>query len=331
MYRFEADKSASDKNVLGMRIGVKKIYGIIRAVILLAICMLSFVVCASCKSGDKDTNSYAVYYKSSSGYKLVEVMYEAAAASRSELAAELIEQMNVNQKQSDISVVKPPYVVYEKVEVNDKIANIYFSKGYNDMDNVTEVLYRAALVKTVTQIEGIKYVQIYVGNSAATYSNGIPLGLVSAEDFVDDEDEALISVEWKEINLYYANKLGDKLVKKQETIAYSKNVSLEKMVMEKLIKGPSDDNMSATLPANLKLLSITVNEGVCYVNLDSAFLTEMVNVSNEIPIYSIANSLCSLTGINSVRIMINGDTAKTFRESISLDDNFKFKSSLIEY
>lgn len=290
---------------------------------------LLLTACDEKNAANSGESEYKIYYKNASGDKLVEVEYNAESTGKLELVRELIEQLHKRQKQSDIVVAKPEYVRYDRVELKNNIANVFFDKGYNDMDNAQEVMYRAALVKTITQVSGIEYVQVYVENTAAQYSNGTPIGLISASDFVDDSDEAVVSVEWKEISLYYTDKLGDKLIKKQETIAYSKNVSLEKMVMEKLIKGPSDAGLAATLPSNLKLLNITVNDGVCYVNLDSVFLTEMVNVSNEIPIYSIVNSLCSLSGINSVRIMINGDTSKTFRESISLDNNFKFNRDLI--
>lgn len=48
--------------------------------------------------------------------------------------------------------------------------------------------------------------------------------------------------------LYYSNKMGDKLVKKVESVAYSKNTSLERIIVEQLIKGPGDSTMNSTLP-----------------------------------------------------------------------------------
>lgn len=70
---------------------------------------------------------------------------------------------------------------------------------------------------------------------------------------------------------YYSNKMGDKLVKKVESVAYSKNTSLERIIVEQLIKGPGDSTMNSTLPSDLKLLSISVSDGICYVNLSSHF------------------------------------------------------------
>ena len=69
---------------------------------------------------------------------------------------------------------------------------------------------------------------------------------------------------------------------------------------------------------------------MCYVNLSSAFINEMVNVSNEIPIYSIVNTLCDQGNIDSVKIMINGDSSKSYREVISLENTFSFNSDIVE-
>jgi germination protein M len=137
-------------------------------------------------------------------------------------------------------------------------------------------------------------------------------------------------VEWKTVTLYFANKLGTQLVTKNETIAVGKSTSLERILVETLIKGTSDQTMTSTLPSDLKVLSVSVSDGVCYVNLSSVFITEMVNVSSEIPIYSIVNTLCALDNIDSVKIMINGDSTRSYRESISLETTFSFNKELVE-
>lgn len=303
----------------------------LKRALLTVLTILFVILSAGCKKEQQESEGYNIYFVNTAGDKLVSFQYQTETSDPVTLIYELLEQMDQRQNQRDAEVLKPDNVNIENLEISNSMANIYFSKEYNDMESVRELLYRAGVVKMLTQINEIKYVQFYVENSPAQYADGTMIGIMESSDFVDDSNERVGSVEWKEINLYYANKLGDKLVRKKETIAYSKNVSLEKMVVERLIKGPSDTDMTATLPADLKLLSISVSDGVCYVNLDSAFLTEMVNVSNELPVYSIVNSLCELGSVRSVRIMINGDTTKTFRESISLDSNFKYNRDLVAY
>ncbi len=282
---------------------------------------------AGCSKSEE--TGYDIFYKNGAGNQLVTVKYESETKNTLKLARELIDQMQEMQKKSKYICLMPEYVAVENVTLESDVVSVYFNKGYNDMPDDAELLLRAGLVKTITQIPEVRYVQIYVENVVAQYSDGKSMWLLEADDFVDDSVGGMASIEWREVDLYYANSLGDKLVRKRQKIAYSKNVSLEKVVMERLISGPSDNDSEATLPVNLKLLSISVVEGVCYVNLDSSFLNEMVNVSSELPVYSIVNTLCSLKGIDSVQIMINGDTTKAYRDTVPLDSNLQFNYDIV--
>lgn len=302
----------------------KRLKSILCIILILAVSILGIVGCSK-----KEETGYDIFYKNGAGNQLISVKYESGTKNTLELVRELIDRMNAIQKKSKYICLMPEYVVVENVTLETDIVSVYFNKGYNDMPDDAELLLRAGLVKTITQIPEVRYVQIYVEDVVAQYSDGKNMLLLEADDFVDDSVGGMASIEWREVDLYYANSLGDKLVRKRQKIAYSKNVSLEKVVMERLISGPSDNDSEPTLPSNLKLLSISVIDGVCYVNLDSSFLTEMVNVSSELPVYSIVNTLCSLKGIDYVQIMINGDTTKAYRDTVSLDSNLQFNRDII--
>ena len=185
-------------------------------------------------------------------------------------------------------------------------------------------------MKSICQVEGIDYVKFVVGANEAVYEDGTAVGLMNEESFANDSTDQLGNIEWRNINLYFANKVGDRLIKDEVSVAYGKNISLEKVIVEKLIKGPSKTGEYATLPADMKLLNISVNNKTCYVNLSSEFSTEMVNVSAMIPVYSIVNSLCELDTIDNVKILINGNSTKAFRESVNLDTTLNFNAELIQ-
>lgn len=308
---------------------MKKNLGLKMAVVLLL--LVSIVSMQACGRKKNKGAGYQVYFTNSQINKLVEVSYSSETEDTVALLQELITKMNTRQKQEDCEVIKPENVVFEKVMLDDtqpEVACVYFSKEYNDLDSARRLLLNAALVKALTQVDTVQYVQIYVDNAPAEYADGTPIGMLAQQDFVDDFNEAVGNVEWKTLTLYYADKLGDKLTPTEVAVAYNKNVSLEKVVVERLIKGPADNTL-ATLPPDMKLLNVTVKNRECYVNLNTLFLTEMVNVSNEIPVYSIVNSLCALDTVDSVRILINGDSNKTFRESISLNNAFTFNDELV--
>lgn len=113
-------------------------------------------------------------------------------------------------------------------------------------------------------------------------------------------------------------------------LAYNKNMPIERMVVQRLISGPTTQDTYSTLPEAVKLLGVSVVDKVCYVNLSEEFADELVNVASEVEIYSIVNSLCSLDNIESVKIFINGDYSSTFKDNISLDRFYKFNQSLVE-
>lgn len=304
---------------------VKKIE---RVAVFVFLCMLPLMLIGC---GTEKKSGYVVYYMNDAQNQLVEEYIDIdESLSKEDMANMFIEKMNEAQKQDDYNVIKPENIQITDCNINGSVVNIYFSKEYNEINNAREILLRAAMVNTMIQIPDIQYVKFFVDGKDATYDDGTIIGLMGKDDFVYDSNEIFESVEWKNIKIYYANKLGDKLIEKTEQVAYSKNVSLEKVVLQKLINGADNINEFSTVPKDLKLLGVSTSNGVCYVNLSSVFLTEMVNVSGEVSLYSIVNSLCGLDNIDSVKILINGNSSKTFRENINLENEYVFNESLIE-
>jgi len=300
-----------------------------RKKIFVMIFTLLIILClAGCKKSSY-TYTYNVYYTNSDVDKLVSVSYGTNQNDLNSSIEELLDRMNTVQKSDDVVVIKKDYVSIERYEMSDNIANIYFNQQYYNMDATRQALYRGAVVETLTQIEGVEYVMFYVDEIPAVYLDGTAIGMMSASDFIDANDNNVSNLQWSELILYFANAKGDKLVKENFSVAYSRNVSIERAVVEQLIKGPDITTNGMTLPVNLKLLNISVKDGICYVNLDSSFLTEIVNVSSTIPIYSIVNSLCELSNVDKVQFLINGDSKKVYRESISLDAPFEMKADII--
>ena len=73
----------------------------------------------------------------------------------------------------------------------------------------------------------------------------------------------------------------------------------------------------------MKLLNVSVSENVCYVNFDSNFLNNSLEVKELIPIYSIVNSLCAISSGNKVQLTVNGSSDVMFRDVISLNTQFE--------
>ena len=117
--------------------------------------------------------------------------------------------------------------------------------------------------------------------------------------------------------------LGALLQEEKREVMRNSNTSLERLIVEQLIEGPQELGHYATLPSDVKLLNVSVNDSVCSINLDSAFLNNALDVAAYIPIYSIVDSLAELSTVSRVQIRINGSQDDVFRDQIPLSTVFE--------
>ena len=141
-------------------------------------------------------------------------------------------------------------------------------------------------------------------------------------DFVDSIRD-VNSFERTELTLYFANEAGDQLVEEKREVMQNSNTSLERLIVEQLIEGPQELGHYATIPSDVKLLNVSVNDSVCSINLDAAFLNSTLDVAAYIPIYSIVDSLAELSTVSRVQIRINGSQDDVFRDQIPLSTVFE--------
>jgi germination protein M len=113
-------------------------------------------------------------------------------------------------------------------------------------------------------------------------------------------------------------------------LEYNANVAVEKVVVEQLIAGPTEEGFYPTIPKDTKVMSVTTKDGVCYVNLDTGFTGQGYDVLGAVTIYSIVNSLTELPGISSVQLLVNGETNITYKDKISLETTFQRNVEMIE-
>ncbi|MBP5298906.1 MAG: GerMN domain-containing protein [Lachnospiraceae bacterium] len=248
------------------------------------------------------------------------------------LVEEIIYELGVVPEDlSYIPVMNQGFVV-DSFEVKEGKLTLSLSSKYTELEPGVEVLTRAALVKTLTQLDGINYVMFQVNGVALMDALGNPVGVLSSDSFVDNQGTQINPMEETKLRLYFTDEEGTGLVGVTRTLTYNTNMSLEKLVIEQLILGPSPEvtEVFPTINPETKVLNVTVKDGICYVNFNSAFLTQPYSVSAEATIYSIVNSLSELTGVNKVQISIEGDSSVIYKETISLTTPFERNLDLVK-
>ncbi len=293
---------------------------------VLSVCVFITVSLTGCRASSSK-NQFTIYYVNQERTALAE--YKTKLDESADAQA-LVNEMDKARKKSTFIPARPAYVKVDHVQTDGQNVYIYYTDTYKSMDNATEVLYRAAVVKTLTQLPEVDHVMFYVDGAPATYADGTVIGMMSADDFVEASGSNSADIQSADIKLYFANAKGDKLIPMDMNVTYNKNVPIERVVVEQLINGPGISGYYRTLPANVKLLGISVTDGTCYVNLDSTFIDGMVNAAEMVPVYSIVNSLCDIPQIDRVQILINGESNRMYRESISLETKFTNNEDIVQ-
>ena len=290
-------------------------------ILLLAIPLLM----AGCRKQQQvDESGYRIWYINQDENK------ELQSKNEEGLLREMMEVMRETPTDDELKPVIPEDVELLDFDFEHNQLYLDFSPEYKKMPKVYEVLCRAAIVRTLGQIDGVEYVDFQVNGEPLTDLEGKEIGLMNEDQFIENAGEEINAYKTADLTLYFSNKAGDKLVEQRVAMEYNSNISLEKLIVEQLIAGPPFEGAYPTIPSETKLLNISIKDNICYVNLDEGFLGTGYNVIESIPVYSIVNSLIENTDAQKVQISINGETNRMFRESINFDTIFEKNEGLIE-
>lgn len=297
-----------------------------RIVLFFALICFAFLLVA-CRDEKENTSEYVIYYENPDGMKLVSKGFEPKGKTQTEILEEMMQELKENASNEFVSVF-PKDLAISKYDWKEQQLTLYFSSDYENLTSVQEVLLRAGVVKTLTQLKDVQYVAFVVNEVPLADSSGNPVGLMSADTFVENEPE---KYQEAELTLYFANEAGDKLVEVKREVHYHGTTSMERLIVEQLIKGPEEEEKcKATISSETKIQNVVFEDGICYVNLNEGFLKVDNDVTAQVTVYSLVNSLTEMTGVNKVQIQINGKTTKTFRDIISLEGNLERNLDLIE-
>ena len=300
----------------------------------LLLCLLSVVSCGNEETMEK-SRVYNIYVMNKDETKLSANEYAAVGESREEIIEELLDQLTATPERMEYKAPLSGNFELLGYSLEEGQLVLNFDERYKALPPTTEVLVRAAAVRTLTQVKGVDYVSFQVRSNPLLDTSGNVIGSMSADMFIDNTESEMNSRERVKIRLYFANAQGDKLIETNRTLEYSRystNISMERLVVEQLIGGPSEqvkDKVYPTMNPETRVVGVTVKDGTCYVNLNENFLTQIYNVSSDVVIYSIVNSLVELPNVSRVQIAVNGDSNVMFRDSASLSVTYERNLDLI--
>lgn len=299
--------------------------------VLLTLVLLSGMT--GCAREEKEDSGLLLYYLNEDLSSLNTLSYlmedgkSKADLSPQEMADDMLEQLATPS--GDVRSIAPiQNFTVTGTTLRNGTLTVFLSSDYEELETVREILTRAALVNTLCQIDGVDSVSFLCGDHPLTNEDGSVVTAMNSDMFIFNSGKEIMNYEKVRLHLYFANEDGDQLVDTYRNVVYNSNISMERLVVEQVLKGPNSDVVFPTLNPAAKVLSVTTRDGVCYVNLDQAFLTEPYGVTSQVAIYSLVNSLTELSSVSAVQITIEGKTGKAFMDS-SLSSAFERNLSVV--
>ncbi|MCX4323329.1 MAG: GerMN domain-containing protein [Lachnospiraceae bacterium] len=295
--------------------------------------IMGMLFCTACgnRQQAQEGVSYKIYYVNNEETKIVEREYVSATTDGGLLLEELLGQLAHISEKMEYETLLEKEISVEGHTLDNGLLTLDFDESYKNLRGTREILARASIVRTLTQIPGVERMAFTVMGEQLTDAVGAAVGVMAADTFIENAGNEINAYEKVDLKLYFANESGDSLVEEnRRNVVYNSNISLEKLVVEKLVEGPMTEGAYPTINPTTKIVSVTVKDGTCYVNLNNDFLNQPYNVASDVTIYSITNSLAELSNVNRVQIAVNGESNISYRENMSLNNVFERNLDILD-
>ena len=252
-----------------------------------AVLMAGLLLLTACgnRQQEQEGTAYKIYYVNNEETKIVEREYVSGTTDGRLLMEELLEQLTHISEKMDYETLLGKEISVEGHTLDNGLLTLDFGESYHNLKGTREILVRASIVRTLTQIPDVERMAFTVRGEQLTDAAGAAVGVMAADTFIENAGNEINAYEKVDLKLYFANETGDSLVEEnRRNVVYNSNISLEKLVVEKLVEGPTTEGAYPTVNPTTKIVSVNVKDGTCYVDLNNDFLSQPYNVASDVTI-----------------------------------------------
>ena len=292
-----------------------------KAVLTLAALILLIAGCGA-NSGQQ---GYLIFSLQQDARKLLESTCYLSSddISDEEWVAEMTRKLNEGENVPAGAIpLLPDGVKIQNAKTESGNITVDLEKGYYDQSVALQLMIRAGLAKTLTQIDSIHAMFLTIDGKPAVDTSGNELPSMRSNTFVDENSDGINNYRSTQMTLYFANEAGDGLVAETKTAYYSVNTPIEQAVLNELITGPTTPGAFRTLAPDVNVLNVTIQDDICYVNFDESFQNSVFELDPKLQIDSMVESLASVCSVEQVAFSVNGSSSLMYKDQISLDQIF---------
>jgi len=273
--------------------------------LLIPFCLL--LLLTSCEGNTQSTggeeSSFAVYFSNRKPYTDgVAIAGEDHKLPGAEDSVEELIALLLGTPDSDelISPV-PSEVSLTAWSLQDGVLNVEFSEGYGGLSGIDLTIADYCITLTLCQLDEVRSVVISVE------SDLIPSRYYKA---LRSSDVLLSALEdapaFVAVALYFPT--ADELSIEYRDVLTGGGMTRSESVVKALMEGPRGDGLQSLMPEDAVLRSTLVENGVCYVNFSASFGEAPIAAAPEgaLLLYSIVDTLCNLSGVDEVQLLIEG-------------------------
>lgn len=278
-------------------------------------------------------NQIYVFFVNTDKTDVFPIAYTLEDGETADVVRDIIQYMMYENGTVDYHTPIPAGITYLHTEYDDvqDSVKISFNILYDSVNAESLMFFKTCVAWTVLQLEEVDSISI----SLTDLANKDAETATTVESF--DRDSFTMNFGDKSgykqtgtIVLYFANETGEALKEYQQTVEISNTTSLARLVVESLIAGPEEEGYTATLSDEIKINNISVNNGICYVDLSEEFYDTANPLKNDVIVYSVVNSLAELPTVSKVQFLKNGEKLQFFRETMPFDGIFERNLDLVE-
>jgi len=250
-----------------------------------------------------------VYYSTSDYRYLIPVTFGTKLESLQEQAAYALQLLMQDPAQDNLRKPMPKDTEILDLSIESGLCIVDFSNDfYRNRPHVaaTERLTILSIVNTLTQFEEISEVQFYVeGESLPLYSNmDLSIRYVRDESAIGPVRTGLNEVD---ASLYVLRSGDGELAELPIRIKSAANETDADALLSLLLSFEGKNGYTSVIPADTKVLSVSLDGGLCHLDLSSSFAEGLKTEEEQVKaLYSLVSTLTSLESIRWVTVTIEG-------------------------
>jgi len=184
---------------------------------------------------------------------------------------------------------------------------VTLSGGFAALGEYEKTIIKSCLTLSFLSVSDITTVSVYCGGEV--YALGLTADDIMLADIESNPFE-------RPLRLYFMSEDRRYLTAETRTLSVGRDGFSESYALSELLRGPYSPSLLTAVPEGTTVNSVSVDDGVCAVDLSAEFLSGCPDtfIEQRLAVLSVVNTLTSITGVREVVILTDGVILERYGE-----------------